>query len=76
MHCFKQTGNISAEALSSLEGMGFNAQQATAALSACQGSVERAVEWLFSRMDQLESVGLENTEAAEPVSGRHMQRIL
>ena len=35
-----------------LEGMGFTAQRAKAALLACGSNVERAVEWLFSHMDE------------------------
>lgn len=38
-----------------LTGMGFSDRQATGALAACQGSVERAADWLFSHMDDLDS---------------------
>lgn len=42
-------------AISSLEAMGFSTRQATAALSACDGSLERAADWLFCRMDDLDA---------------------
>lgn len=45
---------MSAESLSALTAMGFTERQATAALKACSGSVERAADWLFSRMDDLD----------------------
>lgn len=35
--------------------MGFAADAAEAALGACGGSLERAADWLFSHMDDLES---------------------
>ena len=48
-----------------LEAMGFTQRQATAALQACGGDVERAGDWLFSRMDDLEGA----VEAALAPSG-------
>jgi len=62
-------GEVSSEALASLEAMGFTVQQATAALSACEGSIDRAVEWLFSRVDDLDTLGLESP-ANEYVAGK------
>lgn len=38
-----------------LTAMGFSERQATGALAACQGSVERAADWLFSHMDDLDA---------------------
>jgi ubiquitin carboxyl-terminal hydrolase 5/13 len=38
-----------------LTSMGFNEEAAAAALTACQGSVERAGDWLFSHMDDLDA---------------------
>lgn len=38
-----------------LGAMGFTERQATAALQACGGDVERAGDWLFSRMDDLDA---------------------
>jgi ubiquitin carboxyl-terminal hydrolase 5/13 len=35
--------------------MGFAERQATAALTACNGDAERAGDWLFSRMDDLDT---------------------
>jgi ubiquitin carboxyl-terminal hydrolase 5/13 len=35
--------------------MGFSERQARGALAACQGSLERAADWLFSHMDDLEA---------------------
>ena len=34
-----------------LEAMGVSARNARAALTACDGNVERAVDWVFSRDD-------------------------
>jgi ubiquitin carboxyl-terminal hydrolase 5/13 len=48
------TAEFGAESLSALTVMGFTDRQATAALTACGGSVERAADWLFSRMDDLQ----------------------
>ena len=38
-----------------LSSMGFNESQATAALKATQGNLERAADWLFSHADDLDS---------------------
>ena len=35
--------------------MGFTEKQSAGALDACQGSVERAADWLFSHADDLEA---------------------
>ncbi|KAK9828649.1 hypothetical protein WJX72_001313 [[Myrmecia] bisecta] len=43
------------ESVMMLTSMGFTDQQAGAALKACQGSVERAADWLFSHTDDLDS---------------------
>lgn len=45
----------SPESLSSLTAMGFSERHATAALAACDGNLERAADWLMSRMDDLDS---------------------
>jgi len=42
----------SAEAISNLESMGFDSRRAKYALKQCGQNVERAVEWLFSHMDE------------------------
>lgn len=51
----KETGEYSPDAIKSLENMGFSSEQAKAALSACQGNLERAVDWLFSHADAMEA---------------------
>ncbi len=38
-----------------LTAMGFGERHATAALAACDGSVERAADWLMSRIDDLDA---------------------
>ncbi|KAJ8902687.1 hypothetical protein NDN08_006007 [Rhodosorus marinus] len=45
---------IDQEHVSNLEAMGFTAIQAEAALGATDGNIERAADWLFSRMDNLD----------------------
>eukprot|EP00668_Euglena_longa_P000714 GGOE01000863.1.p1 GENE.GGOE01000863.1~~GGOE01000863.1.p1 ORF type:complete len:816 (+),score=202.42 GGOE01000863.1:65-2449(+) len=42
--------------VATLQEMGFTAQQATVALKSCDMSMERAVEWLFSHADTLDSL--------------------
>jgi ubiquitin carboxyl-terminal hydrolase 5/13 len=37
-----------------LTAMGFSEDAASTALTACGGSLERAADWLFSHMDDLE----------------------
>ncbi|QDZ24098.1 ubiquitinyl hydrolase [Chloropicon primus] len=44
----------SQESIMMLTSMGFTERQCNAALDACQGSVERAADWLFSHADDLE----------------------
>ncbi|GLI59780.1 hypothetical protein VaNZ11_001743 [Volvox africanus] len=41
--------------ISQLTAMGFSETQATAALHACNGSLERAADWLFNHMDDLDT---------------------
>lgn len=43
------------EAVANLTVMGFSERQVKGALAACQGSVERAADWLFSRGDNLDA---------------------
>ncbi|KAI7836344.1 hypothetical protein COHA_009767, partial [Chlorella ohadii] len=43
------------EAVANLTVMGFTERQATGALAACQGSVERAADWLFNRGADLDA---------------------
>mmetsp|Transcript_62 Transcript_62/g.92 ORF Transcript_62/g.92 Transcript_62/m.92 type:complete len:885 (-) Transcript_62:589-3243(-) len=56
------------EKVSMLAGMGFNDQQAKAALKACGGNIERAADWLFSHMDDLDSAVASVLSA--PAAGR------
>lgn len=46
---------LDAVAMSSLTAMGFTEEQAKAALKSSDGNVERAGDWLFSHMDNLDS---------------------
>ena len=48
-------GEPDPEKVSSLVGMGFTPEQAAGALAATSGSLERAADWLFSHMDDLDS---------------------
>ncbi|GIL53163.1 hypothetical protein Vafri_8845 [Volvox africanus] len=41
--------------ISQLTAMGFSETHATAALQACNGSLERAADWLFNHMDDLDA---------------------
>lgn len=57
--------------LEMLMGMGFTTQQATKALKETQNNTERAVDWIFSHTDELNSMamggdGQETEAAAEP----------
>ncbi|KAL4854620.1 Ubiquitin carboxyl-terminal hydrolase 5 [Chlorella vulgaris] len=45
----------SPDSLAMLAAMGFTERQARGALAACQGSMERAADWLFSREGDLEA---------------------
>ena len=47
---------VSADSIAMLEQMGVTARQAKAALTACDGDVERAVDWVFSRDNLDEAV--------------------
>lgn len=44
-------GAADPNSIAMLEGMGFSGEKAKSALAACGNNVERAVDWLFSRMD-------------------------
>lgn len=48
-------GDAEPEAVVMLGAMGFTERQAKAALKSCNGSVERAADWLFSRADGLDA---------------------
>ena len=44
------------ESVEMLMGMGFQKKHAEKALQACRGDIERAADWLFSRMDSLDAM--------------------
>jgi ubiquitin carboxyl-terminal hydrolase 5/13 len=48
---------IDSDTIRNLESMGFPSQAAEAALIACDGDINRAVEWLFSRADEMPAAG-------------------
>ena len=49
------------ESLAMIISMGFSREQATKALKATDGNVERAVDWIFSHSDQLDTMETEET---------------
>jgi ubiquitin carboxyl-terminal hydrolase 5/13 len=56
---------VSAESVEMLMGMGFQKKHAEKALKECGGSLERAADWLFSRMDSLDAMDCDDAPAAE-----------
>ncbi|XP_071945976.1 ubiquitin carboxyl-terminal hydrolase 5-like [Antedon mediterranea] len=54
----------SAEGIMMIESMGFTREQATKALKATSNNVERAADWIFSHLDELNSEPMETGEAA------------
>lgn len=58
------------ESVAMLMAMGFTERQAKAALTSCNGSVERAADWLFSRADGLDAAvaAVESEGQAEPAA--------
>eukprot|EP00189_Rhodosorus_marinus_P011035 CAMPEP_0184740530 /NCGR_PEP_ID=MMETSP0315-20130426/3515_1 /TAXON_ID=101924 /ORGANISM="Rhodosorus marinus, Strain UTEX LB 2760" /LENGTH=798 /DNA_ID=CAMNT_0027210223 /DNA_START=93 /DNA_END=2486 /DNA_ORIENTATION=- len=75
---FKQA--INQEHVSNLEAMGFTAMQAEAALGATDGNIERAADWLFSRMDNLDQAIAEmknsDQQAQEQSAEEHANGLL
>lgn len=62
-------GAVDPESVGMLSAMGFTERQAKAALKSCNGSVERAADWLFTRTDDLEAaVAAVESEAAAPAA--------
>lgn len=62
-------GAVDPESVGMLSSMGFTERQAKAALKSCNGSVERAADWLFTRTDDLEAaVAAVESEAAAPAA--------
>ncbi|XP_006818005.1 ubiquitin carboxyl-terminal hydrolase 5-like [Saccoglossus kowalevskii] len=56
---------VNEEGVMMITGMGFTRDQAIKALNSTNNNVERAVDWIFSHADELESVAME-TEAPGP----------
>jgi len=46
---------VDPESLMMIESMGFSAKKAKRALRKCDGNVERAMDWIFSHMDDPDS---------------------
>ena len=57
------------DSLAMLRGMGFEAGQGAAALKACGGSLERAADWLFSRVDGGLDAAVAEVEAQAAAAG-------
>lgn len=55
------SGTQNQENIATLESMGFTSRQAEKALLTCDGSVERAIEWLFNNPD---NAGEEHVKSA------------
>eukprot|EP01062_Namystynia_karyoxenos_P052127 TRINITY_DN4141_c4_g1_i1.p1 TRINITY_DN4141_c4_g1~~TRINITY_DN4141_c4_g1_i1.p1 ORF type:complete len:868 (+),score=375.79 TRINITY_DN4141_c4_g1_i1:93-2606(+) len=64
-------GHADPEAVSMLSSLGFSERQAKAALQACNGSQERAADWLFTRADDLDAAvaEVEGSAAAPAAAG-------
>lgn len=50
-------GDVSAANVEQLMGMGFTEKKCKKALRECDNNVERAMEWIFSHMDEPDSDG-------------------
>uniref|UniRef100_A0AAQ4S7B1 Ubiquitin carboxyl-terminal hydrolase n=1 Tax=Gasterosteus aculeatus aculeatus TaxID=481459 RepID=A0AAQ4S7B1_GASAC len=66
------TESLSEEHLATIVSMGFSRDQATKALRATSNVLERAVDWIFSHLDDLESMDVSEggRSAAESEGGR------
>jgi len=67
---------VNEEAVENLSSMGFTRAQVLKALSSTDNNVERAADWLFSHMDQLESMEIDAGASASaapsnPKQGLH-----
>ena len=60
---------VSAESVEMLVGMGFQTKHAEKALKECAGNLERAADWLFSRMDSLDAMDLDEPAAPAAPGG-------
>ncbi|XP_033097730.1 ubiquitin carboxyl-terminal hydrolase 5-like isoform X1 [Anneissia japonica] len=61
--------NPSDENIVMIQSMGFTQQQAVKALKATSNNVERAADWIFSHLDELNSEPMETSEAGASSSG-------
>ncbi|KAI4811680.1 hypothetical protein KUCAC02_014557 [Chaenocephalus aceratus] len=66
------TESLSEEHLATIVSMGFSREQATKALRATSNVLDRAVDWIFSHLDDLESMDVSEggRSAAESEGGR------
>ena len=62
----KAGGGADPEAVVNLVSMGFTEKQAARALRKCDNNLERAMDWIFSHMDEPESDEEMKTEAVVP----------
>ncbi|XP_008321016.1 ubiquitin carboxyl-terminal hydrolase 5 isoform X2 [Cynoglossus semilaevis] len=74
------TESISEEHLATIVSMGFSRDQATKALRATSNVLDRAVDWIFSHLDDLESMDVSEggrsaaeSEGREPPPGPHVR---
>uniref|UniRef100_A0AAQ5YJU6 Ubiquitin carboxyl-terminal hydrolase n=1 Tax=Amphiprion ocellaris TaxID=80972 RepID=A0AAQ5YJU6_AMPOC len=69
---FSSSGCLSEEHLATIVSMGFSRDQATKALRATSNVLDRAVDWIFSHLDDLESMDVSEggRSAAESEGGR------
>jgi ubiquitin carboxyl-terminal hydrolase 5/13 len=51
-----QTSSISEDAIAMISSLGFTREQALKALKSTDGNVERAADWVFSHLDELQEV--------------------
>jgi len=59
------SAGVSAESVEMLIGMGFKKAHAEKALRECGGDIERAADWLFSRIDSLDAMDVDEAPAGQ-----------
>eukprot|EP00053_Salpingoeca_punica_P012714 m.114184 g.114184 ORF g.114184 m.114184 type:complete len:313 (-) comp16022_c0_seq9:69-1007(-) len=59
---------FSEESLSMIESMGFTRKQARKALQATSGNVERAADWIFNHMDELDTMDVDTGAGNAPAA--------
>jgi ubiquitin carboxyl-terminal hydrolase 5/13 len=60
------SGPVSEDGVSMLVAMGFTRDQAVKALKQTNGNLERAGDWLFSHMDELDAMETESPQGGVP----------